>query len=65
MLLYMAQKQAEGTKIFRINKIYSFKDNFELNFDPGPTFNPKMRFLIFFQFLTKMTSDLKWTMFGP
>ena len=44
MLLYFAQKK---TKIFRKNKIYSFKNNFKFNFEPDPHLNPQIRFFHF------------------
>ena len=40
-------------KIFRMNKIYSFKAYFELNFDPGPKFKLKMGFQNFLKFWQK------------
>merc|ERR1712081_165413 len=57
-----------GTKIFRINKIYSFKDNLKFDFDPGPKFNPKFVFK-FFKIFDR--NDIRfevghvWTMRGP
>ena len=62
MLLYFAQKWASETKIFRINEIDIFKNNFEFNLDPDPNLNPKVRSFSFLQishFLTEMPSDSK------
>ena len=52
-------------KIFRMNKIYSFKAYFELNFDPGPKFKLKMGFQNFFKVVAEMTWKFNWTMFRP
>ena len=55
-------------KIFRVNKIYSFKNNSNFNFDPKPHFKPKMRFLIFKIFDRndiRFEVDHVWTMRGP